>query len=101
MIGGHPAGLCFREDIDAVTNDNSEFLPHYVEIPKKNIRKFDFKVDGEQMALRMGLYGKLVNKKVYENYSTSKGMGKFLNRYVGTDVASVTVNGLNPDNTGY
>ena len=53
------------------------------------------------MALRMGLYGQLVNKKVYENYSTSKGMGKFLNRYVGTGVTSVTVNGLDPDNTGY
>jgi len=39
VINGMPAGLCFREDTNKVTNNNSEFLPHLV--------TKDIKINGE------------------------------------------------------
>jgi len=30
VINGMPAGICFREDNHIVTNNNSEFVPHFV-----------------------------------------------------------------------
>jgi hypothetical protein len=34
-----PAGLCFREDNHIVTNNNSEFVPHFVVPDSKKSRK--------------------------------------------------------------
>jgi hypothetical protein len=30
VVAGQPAGVCFREDVNAVTNDDSCFLPHWI-----------------------------------------------------------------------
>jgi hypothetical protein len=40
VINGMPAGLCFREDNHIVTNNNSEFVPHFVVPDSKKSRKF-------------------------------------------------------------
>ena len=36
VINGNPAGLCFREDTQRVTNNNSAFLPHYIKYDEKD-----------------------------------------------------------------
>ena len=30
VVAGQPAGVCFREDVNTVTNDDSCFLPHWI-----------------------------------------------------------------------
>lgn len=65
IINGMPAGLCFREDTDKVTNNNSEFLPHYFEA-SATPRQFDFQCTKWQRDIRKSLYGGLaINPKVY------------------------------------
>jgi glutathionylspermidine synthase len=42
VIHGMPAGICFREDLDKLTNNNSEFLLHYFMPSKEVPRVFNF-----------------------------------------------------------
>ena len=60
-----PAGLCFREDINQITNNNSEFLLHIVSNEKNKVRNFEFIGTEEQLKLRKELYGDTLNKNIY------------------------------------
>ena len=56
-----PAGLCFREDNHVVTNNNSEFVPHFVDSNSKDTRKFNFKLTKLHYDIRTLLYGEAIN----------------------------------------
>lgn len=47
VIGGLPAGLCFREDTSIITNNNSAFLPHTVSGSKRGFKFHANKFQGE------------------------------------------------------
>jgi hypothetical protein len=36
MVRGKPAGVCIREDVSEITNDNSSIVPHYVSAPRRD-----------------------------------------------------------------
>jgi len=72
VINGMPAGICFREDTNKLTNNNSEFLVHYfspLEKYKEQIleRKFEFKCTEWQKGARVMLYGKSFEPKIYKS----------------------------------
>lgn len=60
-----PAGLCFREDNHVVTNNNSEFVPHFVVSNTNESRKFNFKITKLHKQIRELLYGEAINKRIY------------------------------------
>ena len=64
VIGGMPAGLCFREDTNKLTNNNSEFLPHFFNKQDKK-REFDFKATEWQKGVRKQLYNCEFNPFIY------------------------------------
>ncbi len=72
MIDGMPAGICFREDTDAVTNNNSEFIPHFVNHGGLSKRSYKYVATKYQQEIREKLYGKPLDKNLY-NYSALHG----------------------------
>jgi glutathionylspermidine synthase len=62
IIRGKPSGLCVREDVSSITNDNSSIVPHYVAASKRrgmhspNFSKNLPTLSAEQIALRRKLY---------------------------------------------
>lgn len=59
-----PAGICFREDTDAVTNNNSEFVPHFVK-KNNNTRNLNFSASKYQKELRKLIYGQEYDSTIY------------------------------------
>jgi len=70
VIGGMPAGLCFREDTNKLTNNNSEFLPHFFEKDEKTPREFNFKATEWQKGVREHLYDCEFNPSIYDGIAT-------------------------------
>lgn len=53
VINGMPAGLCFREDTSRLTNNNSGFLPHYIQYKDNDgKRQLHFRADDFQTNIR-------------------------------------------------
>lgn len=67
VINGMPAGICFREDTNKVTNNNSEFLPHLVNLTKE--RSYVFKQSQWQKDVRILLYGNVdgMHNNIYDD----------------------------------
>lgn len=67
VIGGLPAGLCFREDTSIITNNNSGFVPHYINYGNETKRSFNFRANEHQKKLRHDIYAETHDTEVYKN----------------------------------
>ena len=69
VVSGQPAGICFREDVNTITNDDSCFLPHWVSgaAPQPQYRQ-----NADQAALRRALYGETLYGETHTEETKTK-----------------------------